>query len=102
MVFINGASGVVIILQEKILVFACMRQLGTSNSRMSFEPAHFVEFAEQPGLRHELSHFSKVQPIEQITRLPKQLKCKIYEFGMQSSKGMKIELILFQAFSAFH
>ena len=69
---------------------------------MSLEPAHFVEFEERPGLCRELSHFSKVQPTEQITRLPKQLKCKIYEFGMQSSKGMKIELILFQAFSAFH
>ena len=69
---------------------------------MSLEPAHFVEFEERPGLRHELSHFGKIQPMEHITRLPKQLKCKIYEFGMQSSKGMKIELILFQAFSAFH
>ena len=69
---------------------------------MSFEPTYFVEFAERLDLRHELSHFSKLQLIEQFTRLPTQLKCKIYGFGMQSSKGMKIELILFQAFSAFH
>lgn len=68
-----------------------MRQLGTTNSRMSFAPAYFVEFEERSDLRHEFSHFSNVQPIEQITRPPRQLRCKIYEFGMQSSKEMKIE-----------
>ena len=68
---------------------------------MSFDSPSFVEFAERPGLRHKLGHFNKVQPNEQITRLHKQLKCKIYEFGMQSSKGMKIELILFRLLARF-